>query len=240
MKRILPYVASQFRKDKIWLRRTQPDKRSYQVVLAVDDSKSMRQNRCEKFALEALTLISRAMSRLDVGELGLIRFGGKQAVLHPLGAPFSDSDGPRILSRLHFDQDNRINDRPMVNLIHSLKPMLETAQRRHSVVSQNRRLHQLVVIVADGRFHERSELKRHANTLCNAPGILVAFIILDSPQQSLIDMATVHFENGQPQFRKYLDDFPFPLYIVLNDITSLPVTLADLLKQWFQVSTISV
>lgn len=31
MRRVIAYVASQFRKDKIWLRRTHPDSRKYQV-----------------------------------------------------------------------------------------------------------------------------------------------------------------------------------------------------------------
>lgn len=34
MKKVIPYIASQFRKDKIWLRRTKPNKRQYQVRTA--------------------------------------------------------------------------------------------------------------------------------------------------------------------------------------------------------------
>lgn len=31
MRKVIAYIASQFRKDKIWLRRTEPSKRDYQV-----------------------------------------------------------------------------------------------------------------------------------------------------------------------------------------------------------------
>ena len=31
MKKVIPYIASGFKKDKIWLRRTKPSKRQYQV-----------------------------------------------------------------------------------------------------------------------------------------------------------------------------------------------------------------
>jgi midasin len=31
MKKVIGYIASHFRKDKIWMRRTRPDKRRYQV-----------------------------------------------------------------------------------------------------------------------------------------------------------------------------------------------------------------
>ena len=41
---VIPYIASQFRKDKIWLRRTAPSKRNFQILLAVDDSSSMSDN----------------------------------------------------------------------------------------------------------------------------------------------------------------------------------------------------
>lgn len=33
MRRVVGYVASGFRKDKIWLRRTKPAKRDYQVIM---------------------------------------------------------------------------------------------------------------------------------------------------------------------------------------------------------------
>ena len=33
MRKIIPYIASGFRKDRIWLRRTKPSAREYQVIL---------------------------------------------------------------------------------------------------------------------------------------------------------------------------------------------------------------
>ena len=44
MRKVIPYIASQFHKDKIWLRRTKKSKRQYQIVMAVDDSSSMADN----------------------------------------------------------------------------------------------------------------------------------------------------------------------------------------------------
>lgn len=42
----------------------------------------------------------------QVGELGVLKFGGPQGAvpLHPLGAPFSDAAGPGIVGGLRFDQ----------------------------------------------------------------------------------------------------------------------------------------
>lgn len=48
MRRIIPYIASNFQNDRIWLRRTKPNKREYQVLVAVDDSSSMHENQCKE------------------------------------------------------------------------------------------------------------------------------------------------------------------------------------------------
>ena len=62
------------------------------------------------------------------------------------------------------------------------------------------------------------------------------YFALDNPANSILDMQTVNFVNGQPVFTKYMDSFPFPFYIVLRDIAALPRTLADLMRQWFELS----
>jgi midasin (ATPase involved in ribosome maturation) len=77
-----------------------------QVVVAVDDSRSMAENRTGGFAVEACTLLLRSLARLEVGEVAVLRYGGSGAIapLHPLSRPFSDADGPRVLSNLRFDK----------------------------------------------------------------------------------------------------------------------------------------
>lgn len=239
MKKVIGYIASHFRKDKIWMRRTRPDKRQYQVLVAVDDSRSMAETGCGSFALEALTLICKAMSRLEVGELGVVSFGGAGGAepLHPLERPFTDADGVRIMSRMRFDQDNTISDRPMVDVITSVDHLLDSASARAASSGAGQAtLHQLVLIIADGRFHEKEALKRAARDAASRPGVLYAFIILDNAANSILDMQSVAFKDGKPVFTKYIDTFPFPFYIVLRDTAALPRTLADLLRQWFELS----
>jgi midasin (ATPase involved in ribosome maturation) len=58
MRRVIPYIASHFRKDRIWLRRTKPAKREYKIAIAVDDSSSMSDNRSKELAFESLALVS--------------------------------------------------------------------------------------------------------------------------------------------------------------------------------------
>lgn len=95
MRKIITYIASQFRKDKIWLRRTKPSKREYQIVLAIDDSSSMADNHSKELAFESLSLISKAMTYLEVGQLSVVSFGEKTNILHPLGETFSEQSGSR-------------------------------------------------------------------------------------------------------------------------------------------------
>lgn len=95
MRKIIPYIASQFRKDKIWMRRTKPSKRDYQIVLALDDSSSMADNHSKELAFESLALISKAMTYLEVGELCVLSFGEDTKVLHPLGEQFNEQSGAR-------------------------------------------------------------------------------------------------------------------------------------------------
>lgn len=57
-------------------------------------------------------------------------------------------------------QDNTIADSPMLELLTSMQHMLEQARVRTMGVGSQHDLHQLVIIVADGRFHEKESLQR--------------------------------------------------------------------------------
>ena len=89
MRKVIAYVASQFKKDKIWLRRTKPSTRQYQVLLAIDDSASMAENGAGPMALEALATMASALARLEVGQLGVARFGDRFELVHALDEPFA-------------------------------------------------------------------------------------------------------------------------------------------------------
>lgn len=58
MKKIIPYIASEYTKDKIWLRRTRPSQREYQILIALDDSKSMAESHSVHLAFQTLALVS--------------------------------------------------------------------------------------------------------------------------------------------------------------------------------------
>lgn len=81
MRKVIPYIASQFRKDKIWLRRTKPSKRQYQICLAIDDSSSMIDNHSKQVKDKALEAAGRnhlslmCMAVADLCHAGLVPAG---------------------------------------------------------------------------------------------------------------------------------------------------------------------
>ncbi|KAL5755634.1 hypothetical protein ACOSQ2_020380 [Xanthoceras sorbifolium] len=236
MKKVIPYIASHYRKDKIWLRRTRPNKRDYQVVIAVDDSRSMSESGCGDVAIEALVTVCRAMSQLEMGNLSVVSFGKKGNIrsLHDFDQPFTGMAGIKMISGLTFKQENTIADEPVVDLLKFLNNMLDVAVGKARLPSGQNPLQQLVLIIGDGRFHEKENLKRWVRDLL-AKKRMVAFLLLDSPQESILDLKELSFHGKEIKVSKYLDSFPFPYYIVLRNIEALPRTLADLLRQWFEL-----
>jgi midasin len=70
--------------------------------------------------------------------------------------------------------------------------------------------------------------------------ILLAMIIVeggDSKKNSIINMKEVTFENGKPKVKRFIEAYPFPYYIVLDDMRTLPEVLGDALRQWFEMLT---
>ena len=238
IRKLIPYIASNFKKDKIWLRRTQPDKREYQVLLAVDDSRSMVENKCEKFALDSVALLCNAMSRLEVGDLGILSFGGAQGVadLHSLGKPFDASSGASICSALNFAQESTVHQHPVLSVLREGLGIFHKWRREKAPFGRPLGLHQLLLVVADGRINEEAaKMRALVHDAISEGGLMVVFIALDTKKNSLLDVQAVEFVDNRPVLKKYMDSFPFPYYLLVRDIRTLPRTLADLVRQWVEM-----
>nr|XP_015209182.1 PREDICTED: midasin [Lepisosteus oculatus] len=238
MRKVIPYIASQFRKDKIWLRRTKPSKREYQICLAIDDSSSMIDNHTKQLAFESLSVIGNALTLLEVGQVSVCSFGETVQLLHPFHEQFSDQSGARILRLCKFEQKKT----RIAQFLETSANMFVSA-RQQSQNSSNSETAQLLLIVSDGRglFLEGKERVMAAVQAARTANVFVIFVVLDNPnsRDSVLDIKVPIFKGPgeMPEIRSYMEEFPFPFYIILRDVNALPETLSDALRQWFELVT---
>ena len=252
MKKIIPYIASEYTKDKIWLRRTKPSQREYQVLIALDDSRSMAESHSIHLAYQTLALVSRALARLEVGDIGIAKFGKSVEILHGFdneSGPFNDQAGANLLGAFRFDQ--KATD--LLGLVETSLQVLEQARDRRSMGSTSAAdLWQMEIIISDGVCQDMEKIKMVLRK-AEEQRVMIVFIILDSlhshvkagtssggaVQNSILTMqqgVVGKNANGvmEVKMERYLDLFPFEYYVVLRDVEALPEILSGTLKQFFE------
>ncbi|KAF2768629.1 midasin [Teratosphaeria nubilosa] len=242
IKRIIPYIASSYKRDKIWMRRSVPSKRSYQIMLAIDDSKSMAESDSRDLAFETLALVAKAMSMLEVGELCVLGFGETTRIAHDFNTPFSTEAGAEVFKNFTFSQ-TKTNVRKL--LTDSIELFRYARLKAAGSASE---LWQLQLIISDGVCEDHPTIRQLVRQ-AHEERIMVVFIVVDSagaqraqtegvPKQSILDLQTAEFVKvaaGEMQLKmvKYLDTFPFSYYLIVRDVHELPSVLAGALRQWF-------
>ena len=242
IKKIIPYIASSYKRDKIWMRRSVPSKRSYQIMLAIDDSKSMAESDSKSLAFDTLCLVAKSMSMLEVGELCVVGFGESVNVAHDFSTPFTSEAGAEVFRQVSFSQSET-----------NVRKLLETSislfreARLRATTSTIGNLWQLQLIVSDGVCEDHPAIRQLVRQ-AHEERIMIVFIIVDAgaqtatiaenTAQSILDLQTAEFtkdSNGEMQLNmvKYLDTFPFRYYLIVRDALELPRVLASALRQWF-------
>lgn len=65
----------------------------------------------------------------------------------------------------------------------------------------------------------------------------VLFVVVDNAEKSIVETKVAEFTtDGQVELVPYMSKFPFPFYMLVRHISSLPVTLADAIRQWFELT----
>jgi len=104
MRKIIPYIASRFQRDRIWLRRTKPRARTHTICIALDDSESMIDNESKKVAFESVALLSSALKLIEIKNFGLLRFGAETEIVSSIGEELNDQKGGEIIEKFTFEQ----------------------------------------------------------------------------------------------------------------------------------------
>jgi len=95
---------------------------------------------------------------------------------------------------------------------------------------------QLIFIISDGRFGDKRQALRQWIRRAIDANIFVVFLIVDSDnKETILDIQQVSYPNGKLTISNYIDEFPFPYYIILRKLANLPEVLADALRQWFEL-----
>lgn len=93
----------------------------------------------------------------------------------------------QMISGLTFKQENLIQDEPVVNLLRNMNEMLENLANTRRQSYGSNPLQQLVLIIGDGKFHEREKLKRSVRSFLQKKRMVV-YILLDDAEQSVLDL----------------------------------------------------
>jgi midasin len=242
MRKIIPYIASEYTKDKIWLRRTRSSQREYQILLALDDSRSMSESHAEHLAFQTLALVSKALTRLEAGEISVVKFGETVDVLHGFSdGPFNDAAGARTIGSFGFNQTST----DVLSLVETSIAVLQKAREiRGNPSSLNANLWQLEIIISDGICSNHDRL-RAALRRASEQRVMIVFVIVDAlsrsnigdqskdrdMQNSILSMKQVRADLS---VERYLDTFPFEYYVVLRSVDALPDVLSATLKQFFE------
>ncbi|KAL6931390.1 hypothetical protein ACO0R3_002853 [Hanseniaspora guilliermondii] len=227
MKKIIPYIASQFRKDKIWLRRTKPSKREYQIMISVDNSKSMKLNpKTVDLTFDSIALVYKALQQLEAGNLSILKFGEYTKEILNFENSGSQVLGEEIVKEFNF-LDNSTN---VLNLVCESMKILLNAQN-----NKTEETWQLHIIISDGILEDHELIQRLVRR-CYEKKIMLVFLVLDiDNKESILDMQQVKYNShNKLQITKYLDTFPFEFYLIINDINKLPAMLSEILRQYFQ------
>eukprot|EP00916_Digyalum_oweni_P004045 GHVL01007201.1.p1 GENE.GHVL01007201.1~~GHVL01007201.1.p1 ORF type:complete len:276 (+),score=47.97 GHVL01007201.1:632-1459(+) len=241
MRKIVPFIASNYRRDKIWLRRTKNSKRQYQVLLAMDNSLSMSECGIGQLAIHAITAICQALVRVEVGQFGVVVFGGETPrVVTPLSNDFNSKMGTQMMKEFTFaDETVNSHNRGLSDMLQMCIHIFEEARLRGEPLTA---LSQMLLIISDGRFNKNSA-KRWVHEAISKQ-LLPVMIAIESPptsdkspSKSLLDLKTVSYTDESPSVKPYLDDFPFPFYIIVNNLEKIPTVLCDIIRQWFELNT---
>lgn len=81
-----------------------PSKRDYKILIAIDDTLSMREGGLGFFSLEALTTITEALHRLEVGKVAVAAIRERMELLQSFeeGAQLSNERTSFALSQFTF------------------------------------------------------------------------------------------------------------------------------------------
>ncbi|CAI5447894.1 unnamed protein product [Caenorhabditis angaria] len=223
MRRLIPYIASEYRKDRIWMRRTKRAQREYQIMIAVDDSGSMNENGIHEVTCESVCIVEDALRRCDAGRVSVCSFGSDVNTIIPFGEATAASS-VEMLKKLTFNQTKT----DLLCLLRTAKSQLDEIRTPTS--------EQMLIIISDGRGTLSQGADKVRQLYASLQGVTVLFVILDSGKKSIEELSVASFKDGKVVLTPYLSLFPFPFYAIVKSIQQLPNIISESIRQWFEMT----
>ena len=203
------------------------DTLTYYVIGITSKYPLLLQAGADEYSKQSIALVSQALTKLEVGKLGVVSFGRSTTVLQALDETFSDATGAKIFANLKFDQD----DTKISNLLKSAMLMFNEARGgtvAHSDTAQ------ILIIISDGEItSESNEKVRAAVRAARNERIFIVFFVLDFSKGSFYGRRI--YDDKTESLKFLAEEFPFPYYLVVRDMTTLPEVLAEALRRWFEL-----
>ncbi|KAK6587902.1 hypothetical protein RS030_81186 [Cryptosporidium xiaoi] len=236
MKKVIGYIASEYRKDRIWLRRSKPSKREFNILMCIDNSHSMSITKNEYMALQSLFMIIQSLQKVEAGNFGVCSFTGNNIKqLISMTNQISNKDAVNLLKYINFEEESKDSHQNSIpNVLRYSTDLLYS----YCDNSESKVYHQLIIIITDGRFN-KNKVNSCINYSIQKKCIPVLIIIdnNDNNTSSIFDMKSVtKDDDGNMTVKPYLDNFPFQYYSIIQDYKKLPNILCELIKQWFELS----
>lgn len=207
MRRIIPYVASGYKKDKIWMRRSVAGKREYRILIGIDGSRSMgealtsvpapptqtpgpfststtdrslRARTAGEMALYTLALLSQSLSTLEIPQLAILSFGDQPTVHKPFDQPLTPQLGQGIVRRVNFREERTDVRRLLETSLEMFRRDAAAAGMRGGA-GGDAKVWGLMIILGDGICEEHELLRRLVRALRDECRVLVVFVVVDVP-----------------------------------------------------------
>lgn len=204
MRKLVAYLASDYTKDRIWLRRTKPAQRDYQILVAVDDSRSMSDSRSAHLAFQTVALVTSALGRLEVGEIAIARFGRDFNVIQSFGSTGGGggggggggvNQGVNLVKGFSFSQ-------PKTDVRLAIEESMKMFERARDEGVKNRldEIWQLGIIISDGICQDHDQIRSLLRKAIERK-VMFVFLILDSLHQH-DDDDDHHHQAGEAEQEK--------------------------------------
>ena len=159
-------------------------------------------------------------------------FGADFKVVVPYTEHVNQDTGRNLVSAIKFSQEKS-------DLSHALTQAASyIAESRSNAAVQDSEttMSDLLFIISDGRNLLEPALNGALARIRSMDGVMPLVILIDhDPKNSLEDVRVASFKDNKLEMKSYLQQLPFPFYILLREWTQLPEVVSSAVEEWIQM-----